>query len=30
MYKAIEPATAHDLIQEGAVTVVDIRDPDSF
>ena len=30
MYKAIEPAKAHDLIQEGAVTVVDIRDPDSF
>ena len=30
MYKAIEPARALGLMQEGPVTVVDIRDPASF
>ena len=30
MYNAIEPTTAHALIQEGPVTIVDIRDPASF
>ena len=30
MYKAIEPAEAHDLMQKGPITIVDIRDPASF
>ena len=30
MYKAIEPDEAHDLMQKGSATIVDIRDPASF
>ena len=30
MYKAIEPAEAHDLMQQSPITIVDIRDPASF
>jgi thiosulfate sulfurtransferase len=30
MYKVVEPTEAHDLIREGPVTIVDIRDPASF
>ena len=30
MYKAIEPVEAHDLMQKGSITILDIRDPASF
>ena len=30
MYKAIEPAEAHVLMENGSITIVDIRDPTSF
>ena len=30
MYKAIEPKKAHNLMQEGSLTIVDIRDLTSF
>ena len=30
MYKAIEPADALELMQKGSITIVDIRDPQSF
>ena len=30
MYKAIEPAEAHEMMKEGPLTIVDIRDPASF
>ncbi len=30
MYKSIQPVSAHDMIEQDTVTIVDIRDSDAF